>query len=79
MFQLLSHVDVDISQLWLSIKQFSFHPHTRIFIPIQGSFRNLLSALYPLQSQQQHAALPIGFPLPDKVWDDGVFFSPAFL
>lgn len=73
MFQFLSHVDFNVSQFWLSIKQFSFHPHTQIFIPIQYSFRNLLTVLYPPLIRQQHATLPVGFSLPDKLWDDGVF------
>ena len=37
-----------------------------------------VSALYPLRLQRHHAALPLGFPLPDKVWDDGVFFHLPF-
>jgi len=51
-----------VPQLWLSFRQFSFHPHTQIFIPGQRDTYELpvTAALAPLE--QRHATLPVWFP-----------------
>ena len=50
----------------------------RFSSPYRPGFRNLLTGLYPPPQRQRHAALPVGFHLSDKSWDDGVFFHLPF-
>lgn len=79
-FHLISQLGKDTPKLWLSFKQFSFYPHVWSFISIFTSLLwALLSCKYLQLSLQQHATLPTGFPLMDKLWDNGLFFSPTFL
>ena len=40
-FQFLSHRGARIPQLWLSFKQFSFHPLTQIFTPVHFDLSEL--------------------------------------
>ena len=73
--QFLSYAGRDFPRLWLSYQAIQllssyadFHSHVQ---------RALGDFIYRCTSadiiRQQHAALPIGFPHPDKPWDDRLF------
>ena len=66
----------DKSQLWLSIKQFSFRPHTQIFIPIPARFQKLID----LASIRRHSGndmlhSPLGFTFRISRGMTGYFFT----
>jgi len=66
----------DKSQLWLSIKQFSFRPHTQIFIPILARFQKLID--WPLSSAFRGNDMlhsPLGFPFRISRGMTGYFFT----
>jgi len=66
----------DKSQLWLSIKQFSFRPHTQIFIPISARFQKLID--WPLSSAFRGNDMlhsPSGFPFRISRGMTGYFFT----
>ena len=72
----------DDPRLWLSYQAIQlsssyadFHSH------VQRALGDFIYRCTPAGViRQQHAALPIGFPHPDKLWHDRLFsFSPSFL
>ena len=81
-FQLLSLEGMLAPNSDYRIKQSSFHPHTRIFTPSNRSqFEATFCDTLPpcrLASRQQHATLPIRFPLRISCGVIGNKFSPAF-
>ena len=80
--QFLSYAGRDFPRLWLSYQAIQlsssyadFHSH------VQRALGDFIYRCTPAGViRQQHAALPIRFPHPDKLWNDRLFsFSPSFL